>query len=364
MINSVVPSNGISSHLPQSSTWGLITGVVRDESILLEKLVFFNSLKSSGYLNQVVFSTWKGELEKYELIKSALKSYNFILVESEEPDIICRGHYVHQIISIKNGIEVCPDNSFILRARTDKCGPEAGFVEEKILTFLSNRDFVRPCKDEFGPFGHKIGIMGYHTGISNTYPMFFFWNDRAYFGAKKDIQKFLNFNILALRYQALIPEQVLFAAPFLHNWPIISIFFDSANQSEIVDKIVSTNEKMSERLIKFLTESRLFQQMFITEKYLLHKYFYDISSGDNFEFVAKFLGVDMAHGHDIEYTFQQINNTDIHCSDFTAEIQELAEILKNEFSISPIIQVTHEVGEIERFSFCTPSSNLSITNRT
>ncbi|MET3119261.1 mannose-1-phosphate guanylyltransferase [Undibacterium sp. GrIS 1.8] len=347
-------------HIP---AWGLITGVVRNESILLDKLAFFNTLKSSGDLDQVVFSTWKGELDKYELIKSAIISYKFIVVESDEPDIVCAGHYLHQIIAIKNGLEACPDNSFILRARTDKNNPEHGFVNEDIAAFLKKRDYVKPCKDEFEIFDHKIGIMGNHIWMSNKYPIFFFWNDRVYFGAKKDIQKFLNFNILAFGYQSLIPEQALFSAPFLHDWPIFSIFFNAVRQIAIAGKFVLCNGALGDHLIKFLTDSRLFKRAFLTEKYLLHKYFFDISSGADFQFNATFHNVDMTSGQSNQRIFQKINDPNVQFSDFSEEIEELAAILRNEFSIQPTIHMTHDVGEIERFVFNTPSSNISITNR-
>jgi hypothetical protein len=345
------------------SAWVLITGVIRDEAMLLAKLAFFNELKSSGDIEQVVFSTWKGELDKSDSIKSAINTYKFIVVESDEPDIVCLGHFVHQIITIKNGLEVCPNNSFVLRARTDKCGPESGFIEENIAAFFKKRDFVKPCRDEFGIFDYKIGTMRSHTQLYDGRAMLFFWNDRVYFGAKKDLQKFLNFNVLAFGFQRIIPEQALFSAPFTHDWPIISMFFNSVNQIGIVGKIFDHIEIMSEHFVKFLIGNRLFKLAFITEKYLLYKYFFDIPTGEDFQFIANFHSVDMTDGQELENVFQLINSPDNHSNNFSAEIKELVGYLQDNLSIHPATRVTHEVGEIERYVFSTPSSNISTTKK-
>ena len=159
------------------SAWILITGNIRDELFLLRRLKFFSELKKLGFIEGIVFSTWKGEVEKFPSIYDAVNAYDITLVESVEPDIVCLGHYVHQMITLKNGLDVCPDHQFILRSRTDKCGAESGFIEDEIASFIKNKDYVKACHDEFGIFNYKIGTFRYHTTVSNNAPALFFWND-------------------------------------------------------------------------------------------------------------------------------------------------------------------------------------------
>lgn len=350
----------------KASAWVLITGAIRDETFLLNRLNFFSELKKLGHLEQIVFSTWKGEIEKFPSIRTVIKNFELILVESDTPDVFCLGHYIHQMVALKNGLETCPDNQFILRTRTDKCGLESGFIEEQVAVFLRNRDYVRACHDEFGIFDYKIGTFGYHTSVANNAPILFFWNDRTYFGIKEDLQKFLNLNILAFGYQNLVPEQALFSAPFLHTWPVISFFFEGVSQKETLEKVFFNNKyskENNEALTAFLVANRLFRQAFLTEKYLLHKYFFDIPSGSNFEFNTKFRDIEMWSKQEMSNILSFVNDGNIRRSDYLAEIKSLALFLQANFSINPVTTRTRDVCGFERHVFNTPPSNISIADR-
>lgn len=362
----ILPESLFAQGSSNTLAWALITGTIRDETFLLNRLKFFSELKKLGHLEQIVFSTWKGEIENFPSINTAINNYGFILVESDPPDIVCLGHYIHQIVALKNGLEVCPDNQFILRTRTDKCGPEFGFTDEQIIVFLQNRNYARSCRDTFDIFNYRIGIFGCDTSVSKNAPILFFWNDRAYFGIKEDLQKFLNFNIMAFGYQGLIPEQALFAAPFLHTWPVFSFFFEGVNQKETVEKVLFNNEypkEKNEALTTFLVANRLFRQAFLTEQYLLHKYFFDIPSGSNFEFNTKYRDIEIWSKQEMRDILSFANDGNIKRRNFLAEIESLALFLQVNFSINPVTTRTHEVGGFERYTFKTPPSNISITNR-
>jgi hypothetical protein len=346
-----------------TSAWVLITGVIRDENFLLSRLNFFFKQKQAGHIEQLVFSTWKGEIEKFDAVVDAMRDYEFILAESDQPDIVCDGHYIHQMVSLKNGLEVCPDNQFILRTRTDKCGPESGVIEEEMATFLQNKNYVRKSQDEFDIFDYKIGTFASHTEVSNNAPALFFWNDRHYFGLKEDLLKFTNYNVLAFGYQNLIPEQALFSAPFLQKWPVFSFFFRGLNQKEVINKIFFNRENSQEKieaLTTYLVSSRLFRRAFLTEKYLLHKYFFDIRSGADFEFNTKYRGIDIQVDQGVDDALLSFSRKKIKRSDYSTEIDEISLFLQENFSINPVTTRILQVGDFARHEFNTPSSNISI----
>lgn len=349
-------------HSETMAAWIVITGLIRDESFLLDRLDFFFKQKQAGNVTQLVFSTWIGEIEKFPTVKTAIQKYEFILVESNQPDIKCSGHYIHQVVSLRNGLEVCPDNQFVLRCRTDKCGPESGVIDEEIAAFLENKSYVRKIETEFDIFDFKIGTLAYHTNVSNSAPAFFFWHDRCYFGQKEDLLKLINYNALSFSYENLIPEQVLFATVFLQRWPIFKLFFQSANQADVIHKIFFNKELSAEKietLTSFLVSKKLFKYAFLTEKYLLHRYFFDIKTGLDFELKTKYRDIVVEIDADEKSIPDFLNALKIRKCDYRQDIQEISEFLE-EFSIRHTKIESNQDSDFLRYIFTTPPSDISI----
>jgi hypothetical protein len=273
--------------------WILVTGKIRDPAFLYQRFDFFNKLKQAGIVEQVIFSTWAGELESHPLILEQMAQNGFFSVETTEPKVVVCGHYLHQILQLTNGLDACAPDRFILRTRTDKCGPSDGFVEEQIVRLLSTRNHARPCGGSQPRFQLKVGLPGYHNYLSEIAPLLFWFNDRLYFGLREDLQKLLNLNILSCGFWDLIPEQTLFTHPFLDRSTILRQFFKAFPQGQIANKIywgTDKNSALHSALIGFLRENSLFKFALFLERYLLHTHFFDMSSGEDFPMVNKFAG--------------------------------------------------------------------------
>ncbi len=354
-----------SIQVPIRPVWALITGIVRDEAFLLERLKFFNSLKKSGHIEQVVFSTWKGEIQNFESVLNIFREYDFILVESDQPDIVCLGHYIHQMVALRNGLELCPNDVFVLRTRTDKCGPESGVHEEEITSLLRERNYARSCKEDFGIFDYKIGTFAYHTTVSNSAPAFFFWHDRAYLGLKEDLQKFINFNVLSFSYSNIIPEQAFFSSAFINQWPIFQLVFESFNQKQIVEKIYFNSEHAPEKislLTNFLLSKKLFRHAFLIEKYLLHKYFFDIRSGNDFGLETNYRGVELHTESEMNDLLLPCKRGRVRTNDYSDEMREIKKYMEINFSVSsPEIEIKDLQNKY--YAIATPSSNISLVTR-
>lgn len=350
------------TNLAEQAVWIVITGAIREEAFLLRRLAFFAEMRRFGYAQQVLFSTWKGEIQKSPATEALLRELEIILVESDEPDVVCRGHYLHQMVALEHALDVCPDNTFVFRTRTDKCGDESGILESDIATFLRERKYVHPCDDDLGIFNFKIGVYGNHTSVSLRGPVLFFWNDRTYFGLKQDLKKFISYNLLVFDYQGVIPEQALFSPLFATFWPSISLFFRAVHQSETIDKILRAElpSEKADALTAFLVGNRLFRQAFLTERYVLHKYFFDMPSAAAFDFETRYRSVDVRSDDDMEPLLAPLAERKLHALDLQQEVASLMNYLEAQSAITPVRARVTRSASLPHYVFSTPRSNLTI----
>jgi hypothetical protein len=324
--------------------WVVVTGLIRDESFLLERINFLKLQKELGHIDKIVFSTWIGELPKFPKIQNEIKNSDFVLVESIPPELTTTGHYIHQVLSLHNALKVCPDNSFVLRTRTDKCGVMDGFVEDEVAQFLEKKKYLAPSRVGSDLFCDKIGIFGSHTHVSNVAPVLFFWNDRFYFGLKLDLLKLINYNYLSLDYGKLIPEQVLFAGYFYRIYPGIELFYKAVNQFDSVNKLLFSAHSLGrgslDNLTNFLIENTLFRYAYISERYLLHRFFYDFPSGFDFDFNTVFRGVEIRSHEEVNDSTHKIWISNYEKLDFTASAEQLTNFLSLNFDIAPVSKLS------------------------
>ena len=69
--------------------------------------------KISGEIEDVVVSTWFGELEKYPDIATVISENDFFLVESPQPAVKMSGHAFHQSKSIHLALRHVPDGALV-----------------------------------------------------------------------------------------------------------------------------------------------------------------------------------------------------------------------------------------------------------
>ncbi len=349
---------------PRPLPWVLVTGKIRDQASLVQRFHFLGNLKKSGTIEQVVFSTWVGELEGNPAILEQVTENGFLTVESTEPKVVVGGHYLHQIVQLTNGLEACSPKSFVLRTRTDKCGPEAGFIEEQIVNLLSKQTYTRLCGSNLPRFQFKIGLPGYHNYSSEVAPLLFWWNDRLYFGLREDLQKLLNFNVLAPSFLDLIPEQTLFTHPFLARSTVFQQFFNAFPQGQISMKVFWAADKSSTQyrtLMDFLKENTLFKLALLLERYLLHTHFFDLSSGEDIPYVTEFAGEAMIKSSaEDALRFGESLLQDNLSIELGNEAESAKNFLLSNWNIQAPTRVEIREGLISRRFFVTPDEQLSI----
>lgn len=344
--------------------WVVITGIIREPEVVNHLFDFLSDLKKRNIIEQVVFSTWNDELDHYPSIEKKVLDNEFLIVEATPPAVMCMGSFLHQAEALRNGLQLCPSDAFIFKMRTDKCEPALGFVEENIVTFLEQRNYIFPLPQQDFALNYKIGIHSASAFSSNERPVLFWWLDFFYFGYKQDLTRLVNYDVLSRDYKGLIPEQTLFAGLFSAVWPIIDTYFKYVHSHHAVMKIYEQRQNISDEKFAEITHellsNNLFKMAFITERFILHKYFFNIYSGQPFPFEAVYCGINLAEDVSIipyiDALFAGQIRFDI--SDLEPCGEQLQEFLYQQLDVAPLY---HRVLERNgnRFKLAAPNYSIS-----
>ncbi len=195
----------------------LLCGLVRDPAAYNHKLDTLLRWRAEGCLDEIVISTWLGELANFPEIRDRLRSEGCRVVETSEPEVCYKGHTWHQMKTLAFGLEACEAGSAVLKLRADKME-----LSETIRSRLAERRLT-PCAPPAGwpcPLTARVSIL---AGIL-TQP--FFLNDIMFYGLREDLARLVNFDVsLHISGGLMNPEQLFFMAPFIGHFPIFRQFF-------------------------------------------------------------------------------------------------------------------------------------------
>ncbi|MDC0415202.1 hypothetical protein OAM25_02510 [Gammaproteobacteria bacterium] len=183
----------------------LICGLVRDQEKLEGKLNQYVIWQKAELINEIIFSTWIGEIDRYKGLRKKLKKIGVVIIEIAEPILILKGgHQLHQMLAFHYGLQYVknPEN-YILRTRTDLADShsdmEAYFKEG-----------IKAC-DDFLNKGLSKKILVENAQM--IYP--FLCGDAQFFGKKKDLVRLINMsNEMECVFNRLAVEQTFFFKPF------------------------------------------------------------------------------------------------------------------------------------------------------
>ncbi|EGQ9613092.1 hypothetical protein LH707_002975 [Vibrio cholerae] len=235
----------------------IICGLVRDKSRLLNKLQNYIDWREQGRIDQIIYSTWIGELENYAGLRNELESRNVELIEIEEPRLVLKGgHQLHQMLSLYYGLSAIKNkNQFILRTRVD--------LADNHENMLFDFEYGTEQADDFAEVGLKHKILIEYSQMA--YP--FLCGDAQFFGHFDDILKLINLSAeMELVFNRLAVEQTFFFNPFI-NCKIFRQHFlwNLPHISEISDRRDSQIEDILSR--------DLFKDVIISWLVILNCYF-------------------------------------------------------------------------------------------
>lgn len=183
----------------------VICGLVRDEKKLKSKILEFTGMRSRGLLEEIVYSTWIGEIDKHAGLRNFLKTMDIKTVEIEEPKLVLKGgHQLHQMVSFHYGMDrLTNKDQFVLKTRVDLAenNPEMESFFADGTTHTT----------DFLSIGLSNKILVEYAQMN--YP--FLCGDAQFFGHFRDLQKLINLsNKFETIYNRLAVEQTFFFSPF------------------------------------------------------------------------------------------------------------------------------------------------------
>ncbi len=201
----------------------LFLGQFREKEYFLKELVKINNLKAFNRISELIFITDKGELNKKDILD--LKKLNCGVIEKDrltdeylkrfDPELNNRstgirkrsggmkaGTIWRQLHDLKYGLELCPDDSFVLRSRSDISIPEDFY--EHILSNPSS--YLQRELPSLGGFKYKIWVQWFHIFIP------FYIHDTAFLGYAADLKKLIStdLNIELAKYYPTASLAVFF----------------------------------------------------------------------------------------------------------------------------------------------------------
>jgi hypothetical protein len=238
--------------------WVVIAGLVRDEAVFAHQLEVLIEWRKKQLVEGIVYCTWLDELSKYPRISSFLSDQEIAFIEVAEPTLRLEGHILHQMTSLHYGLQLVPDETYVLRTRPDMR------LTQEMQDFLQNEPSLLLGAPDDWPeiFGERLVVLA----CSLLTP--FYINDMIFYGRKNDVSKLVSFDIgCEMIYANMAPEQFYFAPPFCRALPIFRSFFQLSAPYSYDDR------DWARRFIVQHMASDFFLQVWLTYLLCLDRYF-------------------------------------------------------------------------------------------
>ena len=162
----------------------IFTGLVRNPELFVRSIEDLQKLRQEKMINKIIFSTWIGEIDKYDGIRKTLEDCDCHIIESEQPPK-SPGNVWHQMKALYCGMELIKDDSYCLKTRAD-----LHIKPEFIQKLICDKDYlnINTQNDENKVFEKKIWIPYFEI----TKP--FYMSDECFYGKAVDIRKLVNFD--------------------------------------------------------------------------------------------------------------------------------------------------------------------------
>lgn len=206
----------------------IICGLVRNADQLMCKVTNYFDWHNAGFVCEIVYATWIGEIDRYPGLRKQLQEHAVTLLEIEEPRLILKGgHQLHQMVAFHYGLSALEDrDQFVLKTRVDL----ADNHEIMLYEFEHGTEAV----DDFGAFGLRNRILVENAQM--FYP--FLCGDAQFFGRISDLRKLVNMSAeMEVTMNRLAVEQTFFFEPFRRSRMFRRHFYwNLPHISEIADR--------------------------------------------------------------------------------------------------------------------------------
>lgn len=160
-------------------------GLLRSVDLFKKSIEDLNEFRKMGLVDRILFSTWKGEVQKSGGMIAYLKENRIELFENEEPKERGYGNVWCQMKAMEVALGEIKEDKFVLKSRSDV------YIKKDFLKkiFSSDKEFKMEATLPKGNiFKNKIWIVWYEL----TRP--FYFADESFFGRRDDLKKLINYD--------------------------------------------------------------------------------------------------------------------------------------------------------------------------
>lgn len=181
-------------------------------------------LKKVKHVNNIILSTWKGELENHPTLREHLLRSGVCIVEvndvqSDYYKVSAHGNFLRQMKLFDEGLKRIPGNRIVIKARTDFCENELVKLSDRILTESFHLD---KCQLPNSLFDKKLAV--FHINVTRYFDI----NDTVFVGMKNDLNRLIHYTLdYDLNYlsSGIVPEMRWFLKAFSEKYPLFQSFF-------------------------------------------------------------------------------------------------------------------------------------------
>jgi hypothetical protein len=197
--------------------WVVVIGAIRDHDEFAHIIKWLGQIRAARVIDGVVLSTWKGHVSQRPDYVRELERSGIVWVEDDEPNVQIKWNTVQQMVALRNGLQLCPTDCFIVKSRTDKISDS--LHERFMFEIITHREKeFMSCDGDI--LDRRIAV----TSGSIFAP--FHLKDFIFCGLRKDIEKCVNFDIRYLiQYKSMSTEQWIYSKPFMEQFPIFDTYF-------------------------------------------------------------------------------------------------------------------------------------------
>ena len=155
----------------------LLTGQIKNYKYFKHNIKVFSKIKKNKEIDQLIFSTWENEIDKFKNLRKLLIEADFKIIESKLFNIKIKTSYNYQTITLNNGLEKIKNNELMIF----KSRPDLVIKSENLLK-ISNLDY-QIIEEKNNIFEKKIWVHWFEI----TKP--FYICDECFYASYNDIKK-------------------------------------------------------------------------------------------------------------------------------------------------------------------------------
>ena len=269
----------------------LFCGLMRKPEMFKKSIQDLSLMRKDGLINQIIFSTWTGELEKSPEIESFLKENKVKIIKTEEPKDRGYGNIWCQMKALEVGLSEIEENEFVLKTRSDV------YIHPDFLKkIFSSSQLFKITKNlpKGNIFQNKVWVHWFEL----TRP--FYMADECFYGTRYDLKKLINYNTrydIEFNIGPGISHIRRFIHPFLNDYPILTSSLGKYSQGSNIKTLAlkfskkyfdlrkipffrKFNEKKRFNLLKRRLEDEEFLDCLASYYSILYSHFY--IDGDSF----------------------------------------------------------------------------------